>query len=241
MSNSCNDRRRCAVLDRAVALAGERCDRMTCSQLLRVVLAGLWIASCVIPLTLADGLAAGAARAGPAPAAPAPAASGTLRPEVGKPLQEAETLINDKKFVEALAKVNEADNARNKTAHEIDMIERIRGIAAAGTGDVETAARSFEAVLSAGRLPAADRLQMMQTVAGLYYRRQDYSRAILWGLRYLKDVPDDKSTRMLVIRSYFLAGDFTNARSALQACRCLPILPRSRMTWSPIRRRSRGW
>jgi hypothetical protein len=44
----------------------------------------------------------------------------SLRPEVGKPLQQASDLLRAGKAKEALAKVNEADRAGNKTAQEAD-------------------------------------------------------------------------------------------------------------------------
>ena len=74
-------------------------------------------------------------------AAPGPAAQ---RPEVGRPLQAAESLIKGGKFREALAKVREADAVGGKSASENLMVERMRLAAASGAGDADTAARAFE-------------------------------------------------------------------------------------------------
>src|SRR5687768_12016959 len=79
----------------------------------------------------------------------------TVRPEVGKPLQQAGDLIRAQRYKEALAKVREAENAGARNANETFLIERMRIAAASGAGDVETAAKSFEAI--SGRVSAAER------------------------------------------------------------------------------------
>ena len=53
-----------------------------------------------------------------------------LRPEVGKPLQQAYELIKAGKGKEALAKVREADAAPNKSAAESLQIDRMKAAAA---------------------------------------------------------------------------------------------------------------
>src|SRR5882762_9643628 len=72
-------------------------------------------------------------------------AAETLRPEVGKPLQAAQDLIKQQKYKEALAQIGEADAIPNKTAYETFILERMRGAAAAGAGDVDAAAKAFDA------------------------------------------------------------------------------------------------
>ena len=72
----------------------------------------------------------------------------SLRPEVGKPLQQASDLLRAGKAKEALAKVGEADRASNKSPAETLMIERMRGAAAQRAGDNATAAKAFEAAFA---------------------------------------------------------------------------------------------
>src|SRR5204863_9833728 len=98
---------------------------------------------------------------------PATAQAQAVRPEVGKPLQAAQDLIRAQRFKEALAKVREAEAVPNKSAGESSLIERMRLAAASGAGDVETAARSFEAI--GGQVSAAERLRMIESLAGGYY------------------------------------------------------------------------
>lgn len=135
----------------------------------------------------------------------------TVRPEVGKPLQAAQELLKGNRFKDALVKVREADAVSNKTAHETYIIERLRGSASMGAGDTPGAIKSFEAVIASGKAPAGDQLKMVETLAGIFYRTQDYASAIKWATRYAKDGGSNPQMRMLLIQSYFQKGDFANA------------------------------
>ena len=54
----------------------------------------------------------------------------------------------------------------------------MRIAAASGAGDVDTAAKSFEAHQRvAGKSCAADKLRMIESIAGGYYRAKDYAKA----------------------------------------------------------------
>jgi hypothetical protein len=62
-------------------------------------------------------------------------AAETVRPEIGNPLQAAQTLMKQGKNKEALAKLRDADNVSNKSANESYLIERVRAAAASAAGD----------------------------------------------------------------------------------------------------------
>lgn len=138
-----------------------------------------------------------------------------LRPEVGKPLQAAQELIKAQKYKEALAKVRDAEAVPNKTAGESYMVERMRIAAASGAGDAELAARSFEALKASGKLPAAEQLRMLESLAGSFYRAKDYAKTITWGKRYLAEGGSNTQIRTLVIQSQYLAGDYAGAAKEL--------------------------
>jgi hypothetical protein len=133
-----------------------------------------------------------------------------LRPEVGKPLQAAQELIRAQKYREALAKIREADTVGNKTANETFMIERMRGSAAAGAGDNETAIRAYEAVINSGRLSPGQQLPFIEGIAGAYYRARDYASAAKWAQRAVKE-GGGASARALLTNSLYLAGDMASA------------------------------
>ena len=136
-----------------------------------------------------------------------------VRPEIGRPLQAAQELIRAQRYKEALAKVREAEAAGPKGANESFLIERMRIAAASGAGDVETAAKSFEAI--SAKISPAERLRMIESLAGGYYRARDYNKAMQWGQRYFKEGGTSAAIRTLLIQSQYLAGDFAGAAREL--------------------------
>jgi len=142
-------------------------------------------------------------------------AQGGLRPEVGKPLQAAQELVKAGKFREALAKVREADAVGGKTANESLTIERMRLAAASGAGDADTAARAFEAV--SGSVGAADKLRMIESIAGTYYRAKDYAKAQQWYQRYFREGGTNAANRTLMIQTQYLSGDLAGVSKELMA------------------------
>jgi len=109
-----------------------------------------------------------------------PAAAQALRPEVGKPLQQAGELLKAGKAREALAKVREADAVPNKTPAEQLTIDRMRGAAAQRAGDHATAIQAFEAAYASGRLSAAEQAQVAESLASAYAQLQNVPKAQAW-------------------------------------------------------------
>lgn len=141
----------------------------------------------------------------------------SARPEVGKPLQAAQELLKAQKYKEALAKVHEAESAKDKTPYETYLIERMRGAVAAATGDTEVAIKSFETAIASGRLSPSEQLKMVQAAAGMHYRAKDYAKAAVWASRYLKEGGTDAQMRTLLIQSYYLNNDCPNVAKELQS------------------------
>lgn len=101
-----------------------------------------------------------------------------LRPEVGKPLQQAYELIKAGKGKEALAKVREADAAPNKSAAETLQIEKMRAAAAQRAGDNATAAQALEAVFA--RVTGAEQAQVAEQIASIHAAARDNAKATQW-------------------------------------------------------------
>jgi hypothetical protein len=140
-----------------------------------------------------------------------------VSPAVGKPLQEAQNLIKQKKFKEALAKIREADSVSGKTANDTFTIERMRASAAQSAGDHATAAKAFEAVIESGKLPASERLTYMTAIVGAYYQLRDYAKVNTWLDRYFKEGGNDATMRELQLQSQFLSGNCKAAGQEAQA------------------------
>lgn len=107
----------------------------------------------------------------------------SIRPEVGKPLQQAGELLKAGKAREALAKVREADAVGGKNAQEQFMIDRMRGSAAQRAGDNGTAIQAFEAVFASGKLGGAEQAQIAESLAFAYSQQRDNAKAMQWANR----------------------------------------------------------
>jgi len=72
----------------------------------------------------------------------------------------------------------------DKTAYELSVIERIRGVAALGLGDIKVAAQSFQLALSSNVLNQQDQLRLIETMIRAYRRANDVANANVWARRY---------------------------------------------------------
>jgi hypothetical protein len=140
----------------------------------------------------------------------------TIRAELGKPLQQAQDMMRAQRYKEALAKVRDADRIGAKNPAEQLTLDRMRGAAAQGAGDNATAAKSYEAAINSGKMPAGDNVKLMQALAILYYRAQDYAKSQVWIQRYIKEGGTDSQVRGLLAQTYFLNNDFAKAQKELQ-------------------------
>lgn len=139
---------------------------------------------------------------------------GTVRPEVGKPLQAAKAALDGKKFAEALSHLNEADAIANKTPFEEQLIARMRLIAAVSSEQPAIAAKAFDALAASGGLEPSQRQQFIQAIAGSYFRSKDYAASAVWCSRYLAGGGTDLSMRVELAQAHYLNNDFANATKA---------------------------
>ncbi len=137
--------------------------------------------------------------------APAYAAE-TLRPEVGKPLQEAQQLMKQGKNKEALARLRDLDKVSGKSANETYLIERTRAGAASSAGDYDAAAKSFEYLIGSGKLSASEKAQMSKGLIGIYMRGGDLNKANAAIQAQLKD-RDDPELRAYLLQNYYKQGN----------------------------------
>ncbi len=141
----------------------------------------------------------------------------SVRPEVGKPLQAAQELIRAQNYRQALTKIQETDAVRDKTPYELYVIERMRGAAALGAGELDVAIKSFESSIDSSRLSPSEKLKMTEAVAGMYYRKKDYAKTIAWISRYEKEGGTSPEIHRVLIQAYYLNNDFANATKELRA------------------------
>ena len=101
-----------------------------------------------------------------------------LRPEVGRPLQQAYDLIKAGKGKEALAKVREAEAAPNKTATESLQIDRMKAAAAQRAGDSAVAIQALESLF--GKVPGGEQGQIAEQLASAHASAKNNARASEW-------------------------------------------------------------
>ena len=104
-----------------------------------------------------------------------------LRPEVGKPLQQAGELLKAGKAREALAKVREAEAVGGRTAAEQLTIDRMKGAAAQRAGDNATAVQALEAVFN--KVSGAEQGQTAEQLAFAYSQLKDWSKSQQWATK----------------------------------------------------------
>lgn len=131
-----------------------------------------------------------------------------LRPEVGKPLQQAGELLKAGKGREALAKVREADAVANKTAAEQLMIDRMRGAAAQRTGDNATAIQSFEAVMASGKLGGAEQAQVAESLAFAYSQTKNWPKTTEWANKAQQLGSNSAQLKQLLAYVQSQSGDY---------------------------------
>lgn len=132
----------------------------------------------------------------------------TLRPEVGKPLQQAGELLKAGKAKEALAKVREADAAGNKTATEQLMIDRMRGAAAQRAGDTGAAIAAFESAWNSGKLSGAEQAQIAESLAFAYSQAKNWAKTGEWAQKAKAAGANSAQLNQLIAYVQAQSGDY---------------------------------
>jgi hypothetical protein len=159
---------------------------------------GSWIAACAMCLCIA-------------------AHAQGVRPEVGKPLQQASDLLKAGKAKEALAKAREADAVSGKTPAEQVMIDRMKGAAAQRAGDNATAIQAFEAVFNSGKLSAAEQAQVAESLAFAFSQQKDWPRTNQWVQRAIAAGSTSPQLKQLQAYAQSQSGDYSAIAKEAQA------------------------
>jgi hypothetical protein len=146
--------------------------------------------------------------------APAYAAE-TLRPEIGKPLQDAQQLMKQGKNKEALARLRDLDKVSGKSPNETYLIERTRAGAASAAGEYETAAKAFEYLIGSGKLSGTEKAQFSEGLIGIYMRAGELGKANAAIERQLKD-HDDPKLRAYLMQNYYKQGNVAALENELR-------------------------
>ena len=130
-----------------------------------------------------------------------------VRPEVGKPLQQASELLRAGKAKEALAKVREAENAPGRTGSEQLTIDRMKAAAAQRAGDSGTAIQALEAIY--GKTSGAEQGQVAEQLASAYAQQRNNARASEWVGKAIQAGNNGSGIRQLQSYLQSASGDYS--------------------------------
>ena len=140
-----------------------------------------------------------------------------VRPEVGKPLQQASDLLKAGKAKEALAKAREADAVPGKTPVEQLMIDRMKGAAAQRAGDIPTAIAAFDATMASGRLSGPEQAQVAESLAFAYSQQKNWAKTNEWANRSRAAGGNTASLNQLIAYVQSQSGDYSQIFKDAQA------------------------
>jgi hypothetical protein len=130
---------------------------------------------------------------------------------------EAERLMKDKRFAEALAKVREAEKASaDTTPYEVYVIHRFRAAAALGAGDAPLALSSIESAIETRYLSGKPQLDLIESLIHASYTAKDYARTARWATRYAEAGGTAPDIDALRLQALYLNGDYAAAVEGFQ-------------------------
>jgi len=129
-----------------------------------------------------------------------------LRPEVGKPLQQAGDYLKAGKAKEALAKVREAERVSGITASERQTIDGMKAAAAQRAGDTATAIQALESL--AGRASGAQLGQYAEQLASAYAQQRNNGKATEWMNKAIAAGNNGGSIRQMQTYLQSVSGDY---------------------------------
>lgn len=155
-------------------------------------------------------LAGGTATLALAPTAAYAQAKKEVSPEVGKPLQEADGLVKQKKFKEALEKVDAADKAK-KTPWEAYTVEMRRYSVYGQSGDAPKAIKALEAAMDTGQMSEGEKEKMTVQLAQMNFSAKNYAKALELANKAVKEGNNSDLVQNLIVQSYYYQNDCPNA------------------------------
>lgn len=139
-----------------------------------------------------------------------------LRPEVGRPLQQAGELLKAGNARGALAKVREAEAVGGRSAAEQLTIDRMKAAAAQRAGDNATAIQALQSVH--GKVSGTEQAQAAESLAFAYSQQRDWANSQKWAARAQELGRNTPQLQQLVTYLQSQTGDYAAiARTAAAA------------------------
>lgn len=139
--------------------------------------------------------------------APVVYSQGGVRPEVGKPLQQASDYLKAGKAKEALGKVREAEGVGGISGAERQLIDGMKAAAAQRAGDMGTAIQALESM--AGRASGAQLGSYAEQLASAYAQQRNNAKASEWLNKAMAAGNNSASVRQMHQYLQGASGDYT--------------------------------
>lgn len=139
----------------------------------------------------------------------------SLRPEVGKPLQDAQAALAAKDYKGAAAQIDAAAAVGKLSSYESYIIARLKASAALGQGDYKGALSAYDVVLASPELPAEEKVKTLDAYVKLAYTAKDYAKTAEAIKQYQAAGGNSADTLGLYAQSLYLSGDYQQASAEL--------------------------
>jgi tetratricopeptide (TPR) repeat protein len=138
----------------------------------------------------------------------------TARREVGTPINDALKLVEAKKWDEAMAKVQLADQVKDKTPYEEFMVAKYTAFIAVNKmpQDIPTATTAVNRQIASNGAPDAEKPNMYSMGMLLNYAAMDYAKVIQSAeqLKALNE-PFNEQQNLVLVQAYYNTMDYANA------------------------------
>jgi tetratricopeptide (TPR) repeat protein len=143
--------------------------------------------------------------------ASASAAEQAVSQAVGKPLKAAQDAIARKKWDQALNAIKQAQAVSPRSAYDDYKINEMLIYVNMQQGKSNEAARLLEQQIASPQMPAAEKTARTKTLAQLYFRGNNFQKALQVGNQYLKVSPGDRDIQLLNAQAYFELKNYKQA------------------------------
>jgi tetratricopeptide (TPR) repeat protein len=136
--------------------------------------------------------------------------------DYAKYLKAAQDAQQKGQYQEALAQLDKARALPKPTGWDTHLINTLSVYPYVKTGNVANAAKALEALTSDGFSEPSEVNRDINNLATLYYQMKNYGKAIEFGNRAINAGSADSQTYLVVSQSYYLKGDYKDARHFLE-------------------------
>jgi tetratricopeptide (TPR) repeat protein len=126
-----------------------------------------------------------------------------------KPLGEAQALMGEKKWKEALAVINDkVVPIQGKSAYEEAITNEMKAYCLAQLRDYAGAAKIYETMLAANQIPADQIAGKVLIISQAAFQQKDYAKSIQFAERYVKEAGPNAEVLQQLAQAYYLKGEY---------------------------------